>query len=68
MREIGLRSLSTDLGLDIYGSGITSADFQSVVVRPSAMLALKMEHIRPASSGAADCSSQLGMSSGPIAF
>ena len=68
MREIGLRSLSTDLGLDIFGTGITPADFQSVGLRPCAMLALKMEHIGPASSGAADFSTQFGMPSGPIAF
>ncbi len=68
MREIGLRSLLTDLGLDIFGAGITSADFQSVGMQPCAMLALKMEQIGPASNGAADFSTQLGISSGPIAF
>jgi hypothetical protein len=36
------------LGFDIFGTGITSADFQSVGMRPCAILALKMEHIGPA--------------------
>ena len=40
MREIGLRSQSTDLGLDIFGTGVASADFQSVGMRPCAMLVL----------------------------
>ncbi len=68
MREIGLRSLSTDLGLDIFGAGITSADLRVSGCNLVQCLALKMEHIGPASNGAADFSTQLGISSGPIAF
>jgi hypothetical protein len=67
-REIGLSSLSTDLGLDIFGRGRTSADFQSVGTRLCAILALKIKHIGPASSGADVFRTQLGMSSGPVAF
>ena len=68
VREIGLRSLSTDLGLDIFGKGRTSADFQSVRTWLCAMLALKIEVIGPASSNADVFSTQLGMWSGPVAF
>ena len=68
VREIGLRSLSTDLGLDIFGKGRTSGYIQSVGTRLCAMLALKIEVIGPASSDADDYSTQLGMSSGPVAF
>ena len=68
VREIGLRSLSTDLRLDIFGKERTNADFQSVGSRLCAMLALTIEVIGPASSDFDVFSTQLGMSSWPVAF
>ena len=68
VRDIGLRSVSTDLGLEIFGRGRTSALFQGLGMELCAILALKIEQIGSASIGAQVFSTQLGISSGPIAF
>jgi len=48
VNEIGLRSDSTDLGLDTFGTGITSAHFHRGGMAPWAILALNIEQIGPA--------------------
>ena len=66
--DIGRRSESIDLGLATFGTGITSAHFHNDGMVPCETLALNMEQIGPARMGAQDFSTQLGMSSGPVAL
>jgi hypothetical protein len=44
VRDIGLRSVSIDFGLEIFPNGRTSAHFHSPGTRPSLIEELNMEH------------------------
>jgi hypothetical protein len=65
VREIGLRSVSIDFGLEIFPNGRTSAHFHSPGTRPSLMEELNMEHTGMLIVVAQVFRSQLGISSGP---
>ena len=65
VKDIGLRSVSIDFGLEIFPNGRTSAHFHSPGTRPSLMEELNMEHTWMLIVVAQVFKSQLGISSGP---
>ena len=64
--EIGLKSESTDIGLDILAIGTTSAHFHKVVTVPWLTDALKIEATGLQITEAHFMNTQIGILSGPM--